>query len=146
MAGFMTKLNSYLYNGEVKVETGATLKDGMVVLVTAGSVTDFAASKDTTTKLTVVEKDVNLGDEIGKGIRVRVDALNGKYYLVEMAEPHYEINNAPTYDTAERTWGAGAFVRLHPLSIGEEFVTNQFTGSVTVGTTQLGVDTDGTLA
>jgi len=139
MAGFMSRLKSYDFPGEQKAH--ADLYNGMLVGL-AVSGTEFitaATVADANTTFSVVEKDYNLGDEMenatlgtqAKGIRVRVEQIDPAkaYYLVENAEPRYELNFAPTYDTNEQKTAQGQYVRMHRIEEGEEFVTNFWVGA-----------------
>lgn len=137
MAGYMTKLNGYNYEGELTAH--ADLYDGMLVLVGNGVTVTTGTTADSTTKFRVLETGIHLGDGSNQiGIRVRVDVLNKAYYIVESADPHYEINNAPTYDTFDPKIPSGEYVRIHRLALGEEFVTSKYTGTIAVGD-QIGV-------
>lgn len=132
MAGFMCRLKSYDFPGEFTAH--AQLRNGQIVVVDKRNTA--AAAADAGTKLAVVESNILMGDEIDKGIRVRVDEITaGKYYyLVENADPLYNaLNYLPIYDTNEIYTEQGALVRMHRLEVGEEFVTNLW--DVTPGTT-----------
>lgn len=157
MAGFMSRLNGYSFPGETIAH--AELVNGQLVSTAVDAtnhrVITAATVADSTTVLRIVEVDVELGDTIGavpgtdahkKGIRVDVVSIAAgkEYWLVENAEPRYELNFAPTYDLAEQKTAAGQFVRMHRIQEGEQFVTSLWTKS---GTTAFVVgDTIGVLA
>lgn len=111
MAGYMKKLNSYVFDGEYVSDVD--LKSGEFVKITAGKVVKAAGSDVTLTKI---------ADESVYGVageRARVDAVNGLIYMVE---PQHDVNDSVEYDYATYVVKAGEKVRMHPLSVGEELV------------------------
>ncbi|MBQ5337243.1 MAG: hypothetical protein J6W65_07380 [Oscillospiraceae bacterium] len=142
MAGYMTKLQGYVYEGELVNGAAAPVENG--VLMVQGTSTDadklkFAGSADTTTKL--VCKEVTTIYDGVTAYRFIVDKLNDRYYFVENG---FDINDSAAYDKRTYTTAVGAELRAHPLLVGEEFVTTKVTGTPAVGTAY-GVKTDGTV-
>lgn len=140
MAGYMTKLQGYVYEGEMANGTGAAVENGLLLI--AGTSTNkgklVAPSADTTTKLLCKE----VTDIYGiTAYRFVVNKLNANYYFVENG---YEVNNVEEYNTATYTTADGKLLRAHPLVVGEEFVTTKVTGTIAAGT-EYGVKADGTV-
>ena len=142
MAGYMTKLQGYVYEGElVNGESGA-VENG--VLMVQGTSTDagklkFAGSADTITKL--ICKEVTTIYDGTVAYRFIVDKLNARYYFVENGA---DINDSNAYDKRTYSTASDELLRAHPLLVGEEFVTTKVTGTPVVGTAY-GVKTDGTV-
>lgn len=140
MAGYMTKLQGYVYEGELLNGTGAAVENGMIV--TAGLVSGelkmkFAATTDV--KLLLKEK-TTLYDGI-EAYRFIVTAAPAGFYFVENG---FEVDASAAYDTTLYSTPDGELLRAHPLLVGEEFVTDKVTGTLAVGT-EYGVKADGTI-
>lgn len=142
MAGYMTKLQGYVYEGEWANGSAAAVANG--VLMVPGTSTNngklvLPSSADTTTKLLLKEvTDIFDGTT---AYRFVVEKLNANYYFVENG---YEINTANEYEILNYSTPVGALLRAHPLQVGEEFITTAITGTLTAGT-EYGVKTDGTI-
>ncbi len=142
MAGFMTKLQGYVYEGELVNGASAAVENG--VLMVQGTSTDkgklkFVGSADTTTKLLC--KEVTTIYDGVTAYRFVVNKLNANYYFVENG---FDINDNAAYNKKTYTTAVGAELRAHPLIVGEEFVTDKVTGTIAAGT-EYGVKTDGTI-
>lgn len=140
MAGYMTKLQGYVYEGELKNGAAAAVENGL--LMTHGSTAGTLAlpgSADTTTKLLC--KEVTTIYDGVTAYRFIVNKLNDNYYFVENA---FEVNDQAAYDKRTYTTAVGAYLRAHPLVVGEEFVTTKVTGTIAAGT-EYGVKADGTV-
>lgn len=142
MAGYMTKLQGYVYEGEWTNGAAAAVANGF--LMVPGTSTNIGklvlpGSADTTTKLLLKEvTDIFDGTT---AYRFVVEKLNANYYFVENG---YELNTADEYAIANYTTPVGALLRAHPLQVGEEFITTAITGTLTAGN-EYGVKTDGTI-
>lgn len=136
MAGYMTALQGYVYEGElVNGESSAAIENGMLVTIQsngAGGLCMKLPSKDANTKLKLKEV-TTIYDGI-TAYRFIVDAIGTPTYFVENG---FE-NLGDAYDTTLYSTAPGKYLRAHPLVIGEEFVTDQVTGTLSVGT-QYGV-------
>ena len=142
MAGYMTKLQGYVYEGELVNGAAAPVENG--VLMVPGTSTDigklkFIANADTTTKL-LLKEITTIYDGV-TAYRFVVNKLNANYYFVENG---FDINDSAVYNKKTYTTAVGAELRAHPLVVGEEFVTTKITGTLSAGT-EYGVKTDGTI-
>lgn len=141
MAGYMTKLQGYVYDGELTHAITAGVENG--ILLVRGTTTNAGkliapAAADTTSKFICV----GTTDVYGKpAYRFAVNKLNDNYYFVENV---FEYNDADPYDLTTYVTPAGEKLRAHPLVVGDEFITDKVTGTITVGTAY-GVKTDGTI-
>lgn len=138
MAGYMTKLQGYLYEGEYVNGENDGIENGTLVVIDNASGKMKLPSADTTSKFTCKEVTTIYGLP---AYRFIVEKLNANYYLVENG---YEFNDAEEYDLTHYVTKSGKFLRAHPLVVGEEFVTNMVTGTP-VANTQYGVKADGTI-
>ena len=141
MAGYMTKLQGYVYEGELVNGAAAAVPNG--ILMVQGTSTNAGKlvlpSADTDTKL--ICKEVTTIYDGVTAYRFIVDKLNARYYFVENG---FDINDSAAYDKRTYTTAVGAELRAHPLLVGEEFVTDKVTGTPAVGTAY-GVKADGTV-
>ena len=141
MAGYMTKLQGYVYEGELVNGAAAAVENG--ILMVQGTSTNAGKlvlpSADTTTKL-ICKEITTIYDGV-TAYRFIVDKLNARYYFVENG---FDINDSAAYDKRTYTTAVGAELRAHPLLVGEEFVTDKVTGEIAVGTAY-GVKADGTV-
>ena len=137
----MTKLQGYVYEGEMTNGTGAAVENGL--LLVAGTSTNkgklVAPSADTTSKLLL--KEVTTIYDGVTAYRFVVNKLAANYYFVENG---FDINDSAAYDKRTYTTASGELLRAHPLVVGEEFVTTKITGTLTAGT-EYGVKADGTV-
>ena len=142
MAGYMTKLQGYVYEGELVNGESSAVENG--ILMVPGTSTNIGklkliGSADTTTKLLC--KEVTTIYDGVTAYRFVVQKLNANYYFVENG---FDINDSAAYNKRTYTTPAGAELRAHPLVVGEEFVTDKVTGTISAGT-EYGVKTDGTI-
>lgn len=63
--------------------------------------------------------------------RFIVTALGKTNYFVENG---FEVNTDEVYDTTLYETAPGKYIRAHALLVGDEFVTDQVTGTIAVGT------------
>ena len=130
MAGYMSKLQGYLFEGEKVNGTAAPVQNGM--LLVAGTSTNagklVTPSADTTTKLLCKEVTNIYGLT---AYRFEVAKLANNYYFVENG---FEVNDDEAYDETLYTTAVGKRLRAHPLVVGEEFITTAVDGTPTVGT------------
>lgn len=148
MAGYMTKMAGYNYEGELVNGASAAVKNGVLMLL--GTSTNngklvFPGSADTTSKFLCKEVttiyDGLEGGSAKTAYRFIVDKLAANYYFVEQ---NFPVDETAVYDYTILTTAVGDKLRAHPLQPGDEFVTTCVTGSIAAGT-QYGVKTDGTI-
>ena len=142
MAGYMTKLQGYVYEGELVNGESSAVENG--ILMVPGTSTNIGklkliANADTTTKLLC--KEVTTIYDGVTAYRFVVNKLNANYYFVENG---FDINDSAAYNKRTYATPAGAELRAHPLVVGEEFVTTKVTGTISAGS-EYGVKTDGTV-
>ena len=141
MAGYMTKLQGYVYEGELVNGAASAVANGVLMLpATSTNIGKLVlpASADTTSKFLCKEVTEIYGLT---AYRFVVEKLNANYYLIENG---YEVNDSEEYNTTTYTTAVGKYLRAHPLLVGEEFVTTAVTGTIAAGT-EYGVKTDGTI-
>lgn len=141
MAGYMTKLQGYVYEGELVNGAAAAVANG--ILMVQGTSTNVGKlvlpSADTTSELLC--KEVTTIYDGVTAYRFVVNKLAARYYFVENG---FDVNDSAAYDKRTYATAVGAELRAHPLLVGEEFVTDKVTGTITAGTTY-GVKADGTI-
>ena len=140
MAGYMTKLQGYVYEGELVNGAAAPVENGL--LMVQGTSTNKGklvfGSADTTTKLLLKEVTTIFGVP---AYRFVVNKLNANYYFVENG---FDVNDSEAYDETIYAVPVGKYLRAHPLVVGDEFVTTKITGTLAAGT-EYGVKADGTV-
>lgn len=131
MAGYMTALQGYVYEGELVNGESSALVNGMIVApkMFSGVLKMGLPAANSAAKLRCKEV-TTLYDGI-TAYRFVVDELNKPAYLVENGA---EINDAIPFDKALYEVAPGKFVRAHQLLVGEEFITDQVNGTPVVGT------------
>ena len=137
MAGYMTKLQGYIYEGEYVNGETDPVENGVLVVINNGKM-KLPGAADTTTQLICKEVTTIYGLP---AYRFVVDKLAKNYFLVENG---YEFNDAEEYDLTQYATKPNKFLRAHPLVVGEEFVTTEVTGTIAANTAY-GVKADGTV-
>lgn len=138
MAGYMTKLQGYIYEGELSNGTGEPVENGVLLVAgEAGKLVKPVADADT--KL-LCKEVTHIYDNV-VAYRMIVQNLSKPYYLVENG---HDVHDGAEYDAKSYTAAKDALLRAHPLLIGEEFVTDKVTGTLAAGTVY-GVKADGTI-
>ena len=117
MAGYMTKLQGYVYEGEFTNGTGAPVYNGQLLVLHSDGKKLVLPTADSTTKL--ICKDIEALYDGVPAARFQANVLAKTYYLVENL---HEYNDATEYDIAEYAIPANAKVRAHAILPGEEFV------------------------
>jgi len=137
MAGYMTKLQSYVYEGEWVNGAAVAVPNG-TIMVQNGDKLELP-SADSTSKFVCKEVTTIYGE---LGYRFIVDKLNKRYYFVENGMD--DFNDGAEYDNRNYVTKPGDLLRAHPLLVGDEFLTNTVTGTPTEGAS-VGVQADGTI-
>lgn len=138
MAGYMTKLQGYVYEGELVNGTNAPVKNGIIMVQDGNSL--VLPSAESTTKF--ICKEVTTIYDGMVAYRFIVDKLNKRYYFVENGSEYF--NDQAEYDNREHAVPADLELRAHPLLVGDEFVTTMVTGTPVAGTSY-SVQADGTI-
>lgn len=140
MAGYMSKLQGYVYEGEWTNGAAAAVPNGTIMVQDTTDPTKLVLpSADTTSKF-VCKEVTTIYDQVG--YRFVVDTLTKRYYFVENGMD--DFNDGGEYDNQNYVTKAGALLRAHPLLVGEEFLSNTVTGTPAAGTAY-GVKADGTV-
>lgn len=104
MAGYMTKLNGYVYNGAFVA--GEKLQNGQFAEIADGAVVACKGTKDTV--LRVAEKTSLWGMDA-----LVLDVVSCGEDEVFFVENEWDINEAEAYDTAKYETKVGAYVKMH---------------------------------
>lgn len=104
MAGYMTKLNGYVYNGAFTA--AEELQNGQFVEITAEGIALIKEKKDTVMR--VAEKTTLWGMDA-----VVLDVVSVGDNEVFFVENEWDINDAEEYDTAKYKAKKGAYVKMH---------------------------------
>lgn len=134
MAGYMTKLQGYVYEGELVNGTTGPIENGSLVSpgVVEGALVMVKPTANANTKFLCKEaRTIYDGITAYEFIVTALGAGTGKLYFVENG---FDVNTSAAYDATLYSTEAGKFLRAHPLTIGDEFVTDKVTGTFTVGT------------
>jgi len=131
MAGYMTALQGYVYEGELVNGENTAIENGMFVAPTIanGQLVMKLPAADTDTKLLC--KEVTTIYDGMPAYRFIVNAVGKNNYFVENG---FEVNSAAVYDTTLYSTASGKYLRAHPIQVGEEFVTDKVSGTPVVGT------------
>lgn len=136
MTGYMTKLQGYVYEGELVNGASDPIANGTIMVQNSNALELPAA--DSTSKFVCKEITTIYGE---LGYRFVVDKLNKRYYFVENG---MDINDGAEYDNRNYTTPVGDLLRAHPLLVGEEFIVSGAANQYAVGTAY-GVGADGIL-
>lgn len=119
MAGYMTKLTNYVFEGELPYEGALEPENGMgVELNAAGTAFKLPAAADNVKG--VVKEVTTIYDAI-KAYRIVV---------TEVAKPTYFVENIPDsheseFDFTKWKHPKGKLGRNHPIQVGDELLTDQ---------------------
>jgi hypothetical protein len=127
MAGYMAKLSSYLYEGELVNGAQNAVPNG-ILMVQNGDALELPAA-DSTSKFVCKEITDIYGD---LGYRFVIDKLNKRYYFVETSEEDFYA--LPERDGRAATFAPGELLRAHPVQVGEEFIVSGAANQYAVGT------------
>lgn len=138
MAGYMSKLQGYLYEGEL-VNGAADAVENGILMVQNGDALELPSAESTSK---FICKEVTTIFDGTVAYRFIVDKLNKRYYFVENGNEYF--NDQAAYDNRAHAVPVGELLRAHPLLVGEEFVTTMVTGAPVAGTAY-GVQADGSI-
>ena len=145
MAGYMTKLQGYVYEGTLKngaanpVPNGLIMDQGTAANNNADSLVLPAA--DSSAKFLCMEVTDIYGGVVA--YRFQVQEIGKRHFFVEN-ERQFNVEDYQEYDKRNYTQPVGELMRAHALLLGEEFVTTCVTGAPAVGTVY-SLKADGTI-
>lgn len=113
MAGYMTKLNGYVYNGAFAA--AEELQNGQFAEITAEGVALIKEKKDTVMR--VAEKTTLWGMDA-----VVLDVVSVGDNEVFFVENEWDINDAEEYDTAKYKVKKGVYVRMHRPVVNDQLI------------------------
>lgn len=130
MAGYMTALQGYVYEGELINGENTAIENGMFVApaLDNGTLVMKLPAADADTKL-LCKEVTTIYDGI-TAYRFIVNAVGKNNYFVENG---FEVRN-DEYDTTLYSTASGKYLRAHPIQVGDEFVTDKVSGTPVVGT------------
>ena len=132
MAGYMTKLQGYVYDGSH--QAAAALANGVFVQINASNKVAAPANAVTSTKFRVEEKTTLFGLP---AVRLTVTAM-GATDAMCITENEWDVNDGAAYDLSTYTVPQDALCRIHPLLPGEQCivsVTSSVANTLAVGDT-----------
>jgi len=115
MAGYMKKLNGYVYNGEHVAN--AAMPNGIFVEIdtTTGKVKPITAAGDTEYR---VDEKTTLWMKPALVLNVIKEGDLEHYFL----ENEWDVKDMCTYDTAEHQCKAGEYCRMHRPVINDQLI------------------------
>lgn len=131
MAGFATKLNSYMYEGEYVNGHTAPIENGTIVYIVKDTATSKLVMKPATNAANtfMCKEKTDIYDGV-EAYRFQVIGTPVNLYIVENQT---EYNDSCEYDARFWKTPVGDFLRAHPLQFGDEIVVTT-TKTVNEGT------------
>lgn len=131
MAGYMKKLNGYVYDGEHVAN--AAMPNGIFVEIdsSTGKVKPIASAGDTEFR---VDAKTTLWMKPALVLNVILEGDKEQYFL----ENDLDLKEIPTYDSAEAECKAGEYCRMHRPVINDQLimtVTSELYAALNVGDT-----------
>lgn len=111
MAGYMKKLQGYVYDGAHTA--GEVLENGVFVEITADGVKKVTAAKDTILRVAEVTELWGMSAVIADVVSVGTDE-------VFFVENEWEVYGDKDYDTAKYSVPVGHYVKMHRALPGEQ--------------------------
>ena len=144
MAGYMTKMAGYVFEGEFKNGCGAAVLPGIVVVIDAANPLSMKLpTADTASKFFCKEVGTIYGDVPAGRFVVESLAAGVNYYFIEQTKiPDRCIE----FDMTAQPIEVGELLRAHPLAVGDEFWTSMTADATPVVGTYYGVDANGNIA
>ena len=147
MAGYMTKLQGYVYEGTLKNGAANPVPNGLIMDQGLASTTPptndslVLPAADTGAKFLCMEVTDIYGGV--PAYRFQVQEIGKRHFFVEN-ERQFNVEDYQEYDKRNYTQPVGELMRAHALLLGEEFVTTCVTGTPTAGTVY-SLKADGTI-
>lgn len=117
MAGYMTRLNGYVYDGHHKA--AAALTNGLFVEINAANKVAPIAAAKTGLKMKVAEKTTLFGLPA-----VRLDVIANGDGGVYFVENEWDVNDGGDYDEANYTLAADKFVKMHMPVVNDQLIVS----------------------
>ena len=143
MAGYMTKLQGYVYEGTLANGAANAIPNGLIMDQGTGNNADklVLPAADTGAKFLCMEVTDIYGGVVA--YRFQVQEIGKRHFLVENSF-QFDVEDYQEYDKRNYVQPVGALMRAHALLLGEEFVTTCVTGTPAVGTVY-SLKADGTI-
>lgn len=131
MAGYMTKLAGYNYEGELTNGASDAVENGILMAHGTGANVDKFVMPTASADTKLLCKEVTTIYDGIPAYRFVVNALAANLYLVECG---FDVDESVAYDKTLYTTPVGKHLRAHPLAVGEEFITTMVDGTPAAGT------------
>ncbi len=143
MAGYMTKLQGYVYEGTLKNGAANPVPNGLIMDQGTGNNADsfVLPAADSNAKFLCMEVTDIYGGVVA--YRFQVQEIGKRHFLVENSF-QFNVEDYQEYDKRNYVQPVGELMRAHALLLGEEFVTTCVTGTPVVGTVY-SLKADGTI-
>lgn len=143
MAGYMTKLQGYVYEGTLKNGAANPVPNGLIMDQGTGNNADsfVLPAADSNAKFLCMEVTDIYGGVVA--YRFQVQEIGKRHFLVENSF-QFNVEDYQEYDKRNYVQPVGELMRAHALLLGEEFVTTCVTGTPVAGTVY-SLKADGTI-
>ena len=143
MAGYMTKLQGYVYEGTLKNGAANPVPNGLIMDQGTGNNADsfVLPAADSNAKFLCMEVTDIYGGVVA--YRFQGQEIGKRHFLVENSF-QFNVEDYQEYDKRNYVQPVGELMRAHALLLGEEFVTTCVTGTPVVGTVY-SLKADGTI-
>ncbi len=115
MAGYMTRLNGYVYDGHH--QAAAAIANGVFASLDANKKVAALSAAASGVVMTVVEKTTLFGLPA-----VRLEVLKNADGGVWFVENEWDVNEYSAYDESAYTAPAGAYVKMHQPVTGDQLI------------------------
>lgn len=143
MAGYMTKLQGYVYEGTLANGADDPIPNGLIMDQGTGNDvgTLVLPAADSGAKFLCMEVTDIFGGVVA--YRFQVQEIGKRHFFVENSF-QFNVEDYQEYDKRNYEQPVGELMRAHALLLGEEFVTTCVTGTPAVGTVYT-LKADGTI-
>lgn len=143
MAGYMTKLQGYVYEGTLKNGAANPVPNGLVMDQGTGANADALVlpAADSNAKFLCMEVTDIYGGVVA--YRFQVQEIGKRHFFVENSF-QFNVEDFQEYDKRNYVQPVNELMRAHALLLGEEFVTTCVTGTPVAGTVY-SLKADGTI-
>jgi len=120
MAGYMTKLQGYVYDGTHPA--GEALTNGLLVALVKNATTSVMEVKKTSAALANVIFRVDEKTTLWGQPAIVMTCVSHDANEVCLVENEWDINDGDAYNTAEYSIPAGTLARIHRILPGEQMI------------------------